>query len=213
MARRRSRNARRVVVVNAPRRRRRSRYNPHRYRRRSYARANPHRRRYRHNPRRHHYRRNPPRSGGIVLTRPLTWMPVLLTGGLAATVSSLAPHLVLATDASPTQIYMVQASVAAAGAVILPMAGLRGAHVVAWIVGAAAPIVAHFVTDKLAAMLGLAWYPYQALGQHPAYPPRLYGGTAGADMYPYEGGQVMWDYQPQDRSGAPEAPFEHMYNN
>ncbi len=205
MARRRHhRNARRVVVVN-PRRRRR-RYNPPRSRRRRYARHNPHRA-YR---RRRHYRRhNPPRSRAIALTQPMTWVPPLLTGAAAATVSASAPRLILGADATPAQHYMVQAGVALAGAVVLPMLGLRGYHPVAWIVGAAAPIVATFVTDKLAAMLGLSWYPYQALGQAPYYPPRLYG----ADMYPYEGGQVMWDYQPQERTGAPEAPFEHMYNN
>lgn len=210
MARRRHhRNARRVVVVNRPRRRRR--YNPPRARRRRYARHNPHRVRYhrRRTYRRHYRRHNPPRGGAIALMRPMTWLPPLITGAAAATLSASAPRLVLATDASLNQVYLLQAGIAAAGAFVLPMLGLRGYHPVAWIVGAAAPIVAHFVTDKLAAMLGLSWYPYQALGQAPHYPPRLYG----ADMYPYEGGNVMWDYAPQDRTGAPESPFEHMYNN
>lgn len=208
MARRRSRlrNARRVVVVNRPRRRH------HTYRRRHYARANPHRVRYRHRYRNHRRRHNPPRSRGIALASPMTWLPPLLTGAVAATLSGTVPKLILADDTNLTQTYLVQAGVAVAGAFILPMLGLRGSHPVAWIVGAAAPIVAHFVTDRLAAMIGLGWYPYQALGQSPYYPPRLYG-TGAADMYPYEGGKVMWDYAPQERTGAPEAPFEHMYNN
>ncbi len=206
MARRRHhRNARRVVVVNRPRRRRR--YNPPRARRRRYARHNPHRVRY--HRRRHYRRHNPPRTGALALTRPMTWLPALLTGAVAATTSASVPRLILGPEATENQTYAAQAGVAIAGAFILPMFGLRGPHPIAWIVGAAAPIVAKFVTDKLAAALGLSWYPYQALSQAPYYPPRLYG----AGMYPYEGGQVMWDYQPQERTGAPEAPFEHMYNN
>lgn len=208
MARRR-RNARRVVVVNRPRRRRH--HNPYRRRRRSYARHNPRRYYRRHNVR-HRRRHNPPRASAIALTRPMTWVPPLITGGVAATVSSLAPRMVLAADATPNQTYLLQLGVALGGAIALPMFGLRGVHSVAWLVGAAAPIAAHFVSDKLAAMLGLSWYPYQALHQSPFYPPRLYG-TGDAGMYPYEGGQVMWDYAEQERSGAPEAPFEHMYNN
>jgi hypothetical protein len=208
--RRRYRNARRVVVVNPRRRRRRTSYRRRRYhhnpRRRRYYRHNASRRHYRHN--RRHYRRNVARAGGIQLTRPMSWLPVLLTGGAAATVSSIAPTMILGAGATANQVYLVQAGIAAAGLVLLPMLGLRGAHPIAWLVGASAPIVAHFITDKVVGWLGLGWYPYQALQQSPFYPPRLYG----ADMYPYEGGQTMWEYGPQERVGAPEAPFEHMYN-
>lgn len=206
MAHRRHHNARRVVVVNAPRRRRR-RHNPRFHRRRYYRRRhNPPRVRYRHYRRR--YRHNPTRLGSLALTRPMTWLPTLITGGAAATLSAAAPRLVLGAEATVNQASLLQLGVAFGGAIVLPMLGLRGAHPVAWLVGAAAPIVARFVTDRVAEWFGLGWYPYQALAQHPAYPPRLYG----AGMYPYEGGQQMWEYQDQERTGAPEAPFEHMYN-
>ncbi len=207
MARRRHRNARRVVVVNAPRRRRRRTSYHHNRRRYRYNRHRAYARTVRRHYRRR-FRHNPPRTSAVQLTRPMTWLPLLLTGGAAATVSSIAPRLVLGAEVTSNQTYALQAGVALAGALVLPMLGLRGAHPIAWMVGAAAPIVARFVTDRVAEWLGLGWYPYQALQQSPYYPPRLYG----AGMYPYEGGQVMWDYQPQERVGAPEAPFEHMYN-
>lgn len=203
--RRRHRNARRVVVVNAPRRRRRRRI--------------VHRARRRHNPpryhrRRHHRRRhNPSRAASrVTLTRPMSWLPYVFTGGAAATVSAFAPKLVFREGPTAQQAYFVQAGVAAAGAIVLPFLGLRGWHPLAWMVGAGAPIVADLVGRQVAGWLGLGWYPYQALHQSPYYPPRLYAGH-GVGMYPFEGGSEVFTYPEQSFVGAPEAPFEHMFNN
>jgi hypothetical protein len=213
--RRRHRNARRVVVVNRPRRRHRRRtnrarrrYNPPRYHRR------------RHLRRRH--RRNPSRAASrVAITRPMTWLPYVFAGGAAATLSAVAPRLIYGASLDPVadanKVYLVQAGVAVAGAVVLPMVGFRGWYPMAWIVGAAAPIVAHFVGERVTGWLGLSgtgWYPYQALHQAPYYPPRLYGGVGeSVGMYPFEGGRQTFTYPEQSFAGAPEAPFEHMYNN
>lgn len=211
--RRRHRNARRVVVVNRPRRRRHHRRRVNRARHR-YNPPRSHRRRHH----RRHYRRNPSRAASrVVLSRPMSWLPYVFTGGAAATVSAFAPRLVFGPDVDANKAYLTQAGVAVAGAIALPLVGLRGWHPMAWIVGAGAPIVAHFVGDRVAGWLGLSgtgWYPYQALHQAPYYPPRLYAhGGAHVGMYPFEGGAEVFTNPEQSFTGAPEAPFEHLYNN
>lgn len=215
--RHRRRNARRVVVVNDPRRRRRRttgrRRNPFRRRRpaRRHNVRHVYHTRYRtrsRNPRRHRRRHNAPaRAGALRLTRPMTYLPAVFTGGVAAGVSALAPR-VLGAHVTTMQAYAIQGGVALAGAMALPFIGFRGVHPYAWLVGAGAPIIYDLVVKRLMSAFGLSVYPYSALSQEPYYPPRLYA-------YPYQPGgySQVFDYGAQERVGAPEAPFEHMYNN
>lgn len=185
-----------------------------RHRRRARFGFNPRRRhriRYRSN-RRRHYRRNP---DGLALTKPMTWVPYLVTGGLSAVVTGFAPRL-LGPAVTPMMAYGVQGAVAIAGGLGLPMVGLRPAHGLVWFLVGGAVILADVVSRYLMPALGLAAYPYEShaalssVGQEPYYPPRLYG--ADAYSYEYEG-----EATPRGAMGAYEpvpgftAPFDSPY--
>jgi hypothetical protein len=195
-ARRRHRNARRVVVVNRIR-----------YRRRNRARRNPvaYRRRY---------RRNPSAGTRVRVFAPGSWFGPLSVGAIGAGLSVVAPRLVMGAGVTSNQAYLVQAAVAAAGTFLLPMLGFKGAYPLSWVIGAGVMPLGDIVGRHLMSALGLSYYPYGRLSQEPYYPPRLYGDDAHMGSYPYAGGGgYMFNFPEQTDVGAPEAPFSHFLNN
>ena len=131
--------------------------------------------------------------------------------GLAGGVTVIAPR-VLGAAVTANQAYLVQAGVAAAGTFVLPMLGFRGTYPLIWFTSSAVMIVGDLVSRHLLTMLGLSRYPYSSQLSGPYYPPRLHGAD-GLGLYPYQGGQYMFNLPDQQNIGAPEAPFEHLYQN
>jgi hypothetical protein len=110
--------------------------------------------------------------------RPATWIPYLVTAGVSALATGLAPRI-LGPAVTPMYAYGIQGVVAIAGGIGLPMLGMSRAHGLVWFLAAGAVIVSDVLYRYVMPQLGLAAYPYEAhaalssIGQEPFYPPRL----------------------------------------
>jgi len=122
---------------------------------------------------RRRFRRNPVKVTGIVLKRPGTWLPYLLTAGASATVTAAAPKLLFGATVGTYEAYLTQAGIGVAGAILLPMV-MNPIHGLVWFVVSGSIIVADTIGRYALGALGLGAYPRSY------YPAQL----AGVDLYP-----------------------------
>jgi hypothetical protein len=176
-----------VMLVGNPRRKRRKsrtkarRRNRYRRTLKSYI-VNP-RRRHRRSTRRKHRRarRNPVGTAGISMRRPMTWVPIIVTGGVAFTATMLAPRLLSRYfpslgDSQAAQIGSQLAVAFGGGMLVRKFAGSK--HATVFTVTSLAVIGGNLLINYALPALGLSAFP--ALSG--AYDEYAYMAGAGDDL-------------------------------
>lgn len=151
-------------------------------------------------------------AGSFALTRPGSWIPYLVTGTVSALATGFSPRL-MGPAVTPMYAYGIQSGVAIAGAIALPMLGLRGLHGLIWFLVGMGVVMSDVVYRYLMPQLGLAAYPYEAhaalssMGQEPYYPPQL--SAYPARYSPLSSiGDTVGAYEPVPPMNA---PWESVY--
>lgn len=137
-----------------------------------------------------HRRRNQP---AIALTRPMSYVPYLVTGGLSASVTALAPAMLWGTKVNGAWAYGTQAGVAVAGALLAPMVVRDPMHGLVWFIVAGSVILADSIGKSLVGgVFGAAGLSGRGLRQYPLT----------ADYYP----TMMAPFEGRRRSLAAYSP-------